>query len=104
MRALIAACHLMRAPHLRELARLDVLDVSARHRERHFVLRLTGRRAGVTAYAARVVYHFAPLRLLRLSRVNRKLSHQISSARLGHLNLRPVPGSNHFHGGDVPIG
>jgi hypothetical protein len=73
--ALIAPRHLMRPPYLRELARLDVLDVGARHRERYFVLRLAGRRAGVTAYAEGVVYHFAPLGRLRLSRVDGKLSH-----------------------------
>ena len=54
----------MRPPRLRKLADINVLDVSARHRERHFVFRLAGGRAGMTTDAARVVNHFGPLRLL----------------------------------------
>jgi hypothetical protein len=75
MRALIAARHLMRAPRLREKTYVNMLDVGARHGERHFVLGFAGGRAGMTADAARVVNNFRPLELIVVGLVNRKLSH-----------------------------
>src|SRR5437588_5155922 len=64
VRALITPRHLMRSSRLRKHANVNVLHVSARHTERHFVLRLAGRSASVTANAARVVNHLRPLRLM----------------------------------------
>ncbi len=75
MRALIAARHLMRAARLRKLSDINMLDVCARHRERHIVLRLAGRRAGMATDAARVVNHFGPLSNVALGRVNWEFSH-----------------------------
>ena len=66
MRALIAARHLMRASSLRKLSNINVLDVGTRHRERHFVFRFAGGRAGMTADAARVIDHLGPLHRLVL--------------------------------------
>ena len=64
VRALITPRHLMRSSRLRKHANVNVLHVSARHTERHFILRLAGRSAGVTANAARVVNHLRPLSLM----------------------------------------
>jgi hypothetical protein len=61
MGTLITAGHLVRAPRLRKLANINVLYVGARHRQRYFVFRFTGGRAGVTANTARVVNDLGPL-------------------------------------------
>src|SRR6266446_1845918 len=61
VRALVAAGHLMRAAHLRKNTYVDVLDVGARHANRHDVFRLAGRRACVTTDAAGVVDDLGPL-------------------------------------------
>ena len=62
--ALIAARYLMRAPRLRKLADVHVLDVGARYRKRHHVFGLTGGRARMTADTARVVDDLRPLNLV----------------------------------------
>jgi hypothetical protein len=61
VRALVAARDLMRAPHLRKHADIDVFDISARHADGHDVLRLARRRARMTADAAGVVDDLGPL-------------------------------------------
>ena len=61
VRALIAARHLVRAPHLRPDADIDVLDVSSRDTDGHDVFRFAGRGARMTADAAGVVNHLRPL-------------------------------------------
>ena len=64
VRALITTRHLMRPTRLREHSDINVLNIGARHTYRHNVFGLAGRSAGVTAYAARVVNHLRPLRLI----------------------------------------
>ena len=64
VRALITSRYLVRSSRLRKSTYINMLHICARHRERHFVLRLAGRSAGVTANAARVVNHLRPLRLM----------------------------------------
>jgi hypothetical protein len=56
----------MSASRVWKLSDINMLDIGARDGERDQVLRLAGGGAGVTAYAARVVYDFAPLNLLAL--------------------------------------
>lgn|SRR5947209_3717463 len=63
-RALITSCYLMRSSRLWKHAYINMLHIGARHTERYFVLRLTGRSAGVTANAARVVNNLRPLGLI----------------------------------------
>ena len=64
MSALIAARHLMSAACLGKNTYVNVLDVSARDSQGHFVLGFAGGRAGVTAYTARLVYDLRPLGLI----------------------------------------
>ena len=59
--ALIAARDLMCASHLRKHADIDVLDISARHTNRHKVFRLARRCARMAADAAGVVDYLGPL-------------------------------------------
>ena len=66
MRALIAARHLMRAPHGGKHANVNVLYVSSRNRKRYQVFRFTGGGARVTADAACVIDHLGPLHRLVL--------------------------------------
>jgi hypothetical protein len=54
----------MSAPRLWKEAHVNVLDVGARDAQRHKVFGLTGGRAGMTAYAARLVYDLRPLCLI----------------------------------------
>src|SRR5258708_5650625 len=57
VRALVAACYLVRAAHLWKHAHIDVLDIRACDANRHDILRLARGRAGMTTDAARVVCH-----------------------------------------------
>ena len=61
MSALIAARHLMRAPHLRKHANIDVLDVCARDADRNYVFRFACGRARVAPDAAGMIDHLRPL-------------------------------------------
>jgi hypothetical protein len=61
MRALITASHLMRTPHLREHANVDVLDISARHADGNNVFGLARSGTRVTADAPRVIDYLCPL-------------------------------------------
>ena len=66
MRTLIAARHLMRAPHRGKHTNVNVLDVSSRNRKRYQVFGFAGGSARVTANAARMVDHLGPLHRLVL--------------------------------------
>lgn len=90
MSALIAARHLMRASSLRKLSDINMLDVGARHGERHFVFGFAGGRAGVTTDAARMVYDFSPLNLLG-GGMDGEFSHLCA-----HLNLTSHPAPTDF--------
>src|SRR5437870_3883785 len=61
VRALVAARHLMRAPHLRENTHVNVRHVGAGDSYGHDVFRLARRRARMTADAAGVVDDLGPL-------------------------------------------
>ena len=61
MSTLITASDLMRSPHLRKHADIDVLDVRARYRQGNEVLRFARGRTRVAANAARVVNNLRPL-------------------------------------------
>src|SRR5712692_2576077 len=52
VRALIAAGHLVRAPHLWKYAHVNVLNISARYADGHDVFRLARRGARVTTDTA----------------------------------------------------
>jgi hypothetical protein len=61
MGTLIAARHLVRAPHLREHAHVDVLDISARDANGDNIFGLASGGTRVTADAPRVIDYFGPL-------------------------------------------
>jgi len=61
MSTLVTASDLMRSPHLRKHADIDVLDVRARYRQGNEVLRFARGCTRVAANAARVVNNLRPL-------------------------------------------
>lgn len=77
MRALIAPRYLMSSSRLRELAYINVLDVSASYGERNVIFGLASRCTRVTANTARVVNYLCPLNRLGLERMDWELSHQL---------------------------
>ena len=68
MGALIAARYLVRAPDLRKVADIDVLDVSTRDADGNDIFRFAGGGAGVTTDTTRMVDHLGPLDTGRLCR------------------------------------
>lgn len=79
MCALIAPGDLVRAPRLRKLAYVNMLDVRASDRQRYVVLGLTCSGAGVTADAPSVIDNLCPLNRLGLKGIYREFSHQYFS-------------------------
>jgi hypothetical protein len=69
--ALIAARHLMRAPHLRKYTDVYVFDVSARDSDGNDILGLACRGARMTADAAGMVDDLGPLHAIRVNWFNR---------------------------------
>ena len=63
MRALVTASYLVRASSLRENSHVNMLNVSARDRERNQILGLAGRGAGMTTNTSRMVDYLRPLDL-----------------------------------------
>lgn len=65
----------MSATGLRKFADVYVLNVSPGDGKRNVVLGFTGGCAGVTSYAARVVYDLGPLNVFALGGINGELFH-----------------------------
>src|SRR6266498_2678437 len=61
VRTLVAACHLVRPPHLRKNPHVNMLNVGSRHRKWHHILGLTRSCTSVTTNASSVVDYFRPL-------------------------------------------
>ena len=75
MRALVTARDLVSASRVGKLAYVNMLDVSARDRERDFILGLTGSGARVTSDATSVIDDFRPLNRFTVGLIQGKRSH-----------------------------
>src|SRR5436309_8816178 len=80
MRALITARYLMSAPRVWKFSDINMLDVSARDRQRHNVFGLASGRTGMTADAARVVNDLRPLYLMIVRLIDGEFSHWLGAS------------------------
>jgi hypothetical protein len=93
MRALVAARHLMRPARLRIFADIDMLDIGARHRDRHEIFRLAGGRTGMATDTARLIDDLSPARRLHdCAPVHGLLfhSHLPGEARISFRKIEPT--------------